>query len=772
MPLLEKVTDYLDSNPWVKARVIASDLGENRSQVNALLHSNSEIFQKNSNHQWAITSNEQLPHKNDVAENDEEPLEFSASLVVENIDLNDRLRESLLITPNQRAKDLAISLTVRRHLVTKTLHSFQDVFEKGIDNKWSVRSSNVESNIETCTSDEGVGVAEVAATYLSAENFEEHGKLSQQAVLEATLDRNILVLAPPGTGKTHTLIGRLVYAITSPQNNVDAGELLVLSFTRAAVGEVRERIVKAIADGAPSRLRYVQVKTFDAYATWLLNDGGYDIAHRTYDERIKLLSRELESLGLKQNTHRIDRARYLFIDEIQDLVGVRADMVFELIKRILARKGSVNLLGDPHQSLNEYQLKGNQTNSTEFLEKVQRQLRGGLEKFELADSHRYETPEMKTMAALAKKTLESDALSASEKFKMLLSLIPKISQEQLIECFEKREIDALLCRSNGEVYQWLNWHEEQGNRCTVNAGATGRPWPAWIAESVMHYQAKVVTRSNLLQRMNDTSHTTNNEEELNSFLTNERLLHTSTISLDEMAFRLKYFSPALKGDFANESLIVSTVHKAKGLEYKHVVVVEPSQKNISDEEVRVLYVAITRAKRSLTLLPRKQTPFRGWLKKSRGGHLRYIENDVKYLQVVGLADFDLDTLFISEQGGIDTVNLENYLLCYQEESNYCIRPESCNERDDHQYSLYLDSCLGLVRLCSVSHKMKTSLDAMSWGNKFNEDGAMLSLGEECGYQTIVHPMRSSLLGRLIGPAGIMPFPLIQGFYPLTRATEG
>ena len=51
--------------------------------------------------------------------------------------------------------------------------------------------------------------------------------------------------------------------------------------------------------------------------------------------------------------------------------------------------------------------------------------------------------------------------------------------------------------------------------------------------------------------------------------------------------------------------------------------------------------------------------------KKKGGHLGCAEDGIKYLQVIGLEDFDLESLFINEQGGVDSTNLENYLLTYQ-----------------------------------------------------------------------------------------------------------
>ena len=772
MTAIAEVHQYLNKNPWAKVKDISRSLRLSRKATSKLLHYNPATFQKNELNRWSLCDQTHIGTLIDVASKLPPAITEENSIIVDNLDLVERIKDLLKINTGLRVSEIGTRLDANRRLVSLTLNSYKNVFDKTVANRWAIRSDYLDNSTGPDADFTVIGVDALPVSRLPVATFKEKDNPPQHAVIKASLDRNFLVLAPPGTGKTYTLIERLVYAITKSSGEVDAGELLVLSFTRAAVGEIRERIAKAIVNGAPNSLRYVQVKTFDAYATWLLNDGGYDVAGKTYDARIQLLTGELKSVRLRQVTDRIGRSRYLFVDEIQDLVGVRADMVFEMVKRILASKGSVTLLGDPHQSLNDYQIRGNQTDSSEFLEKVQSHLAGGLEQLELEESHRYETSEMKQLAAAAKKLLDNSSLTAAEKLNLLVKLIPKVTQEELIKNFKNESTNALLCRKNSEVYQWFNWHQEQGNKCTVNAGAIGRPWSAWIGQAIMHYQSDVITHEQLLNRLssNGDDGLAPAEEELDEFFLNEPLMRRNTINLEDLAFRLKYLSPAKKGDEAANSLILSTVHKAKGLEYKNVVAIQPSPKNITDEEVRVLYVAITRAKRSISMLPKNATPFSGWIKRRKGGHLGYTEDGIKYLQVIGLEDFDLESLFINEQGGVDNTNLENYLLAYQEEKNYSIRPQGCNAENDHNYALYLNSSLGPVRLCAVGEKMKISLDAMAWGNEYAEDGALLDLGSGCRYQTIVHPMKSPILSRMIGPAGIMVFPLIQGFYPLSRAT--
>lgn len=69
-------------------------------------------------------------------------------------------------------------------------------------------------------------------------NFSNLNALQREAVEE--LDRNILLLAPAGTGKTNTLACRIVHIIE--QDRALPEEILCLTFTNKACREMRERI--------------------------------------------------------------------------------------------------------------------------------------------------------------------------------------------------------------------------------------------------------------------------------------------------------------------------------------------------------------------------------------------------------------------------------------------------------------------------------------------------------------------------------------------------
>lgn len=58
--------------------------------------------------------------------------------------------------------------------------------------------------------------------------------------------KNLLVSAAAGSGKTAVLVERILSRVMDPQQPIDVDELLIVTFTRAAAGEMRERIGQAL----------------------------------------------------------------------------------------------------------------------------------------------------------------------------------------------------------------------------------------------------------------------------------------------------------------------------------------------------------------------------------------------------------------------------------------------------------------------------------------------------------------------------------------------
>ena len=97
-------------------------------------------------------------------------------------------------------------------------------------------------------------------------------------------DRNILVSAAAGSGKTAVLVERIIQKITDETNPVDIDRLLVVTFTKAAAAEMRERIGNAIEKLLEERpedenlrrqqtlLHNAQITTIDSFCLFVVRN--------------------------------------------------------------------------------------------------------------------------------------------------------------------------------------------------------------------------------------------------------------------------------------------------------------------------------------------------------------------------------------------------------------------------------------------------------------------------------------------------------------------
>lgn len=78
--------------------------------------------------------------------------------------------------------------------------------------------------------------------------------MAERKWTEAQLDainregKNILVSAAAGSGKTAVLTRRIIGKLTSPDSPADISKMLVVTFTKAAASELKERISSALSD--------------------------------------------------------------------------------------------------------------------------------------------------------------------------------------------------------------------------------------------------------------------------------------------------------------------------------------------------------------------------------------------------------------------------------------------------------------------------------------------------------------------------------------------
>lgn len=138
----------------------------------------------------------------------------------------------------------------------------------------------------------------------------------QQKVIDLH-DRNILVSAAAGSGKTAVLVERIIKMISDEEKKVDIDRLLVVTFTNAAAAEMRERISRAIDKGLEEQpenqhlqrqaalLHNAQITTIDSFCLFVIrnnfNDIGLDPGFRVADEgELKLLKKDVLTELLEQ----------------------------------------------------------------------------------------------------------------------------------------------------------------------------------------------------------------------------------------------------------------------------------------------------------------------------------------------------------------------------------------------------------------------------------------------------------------------------------------
>ncbi len=70
---------------------------------------------------------------------------------------------------------------------------------------------------------------------------------AQKAAIDAK-GSNLLLSAAAGSGKTAVLVERIIKMVTDEQNPIDADKLLILTFTKSAASEMRERVMAALSE--------------------------------------------------------------------------------------------------------------------------------------------------------------------------------------------------------------------------------------------------------------------------------------------------------------------------------------------------------------------------------------------------------------------------------------------------------------------------------------------------------------------------------------------
>ena len=160
----------------------------------------------------------------------------------------------------------------------------------------------------------------------------------QQQVIDLR-NRNILVSAAAGSGKTAVLVERIVKIITDKNHPVDIDHLLIVTFTNAAAAEMRERIGNAIEKALDEQpgdehllrqltlIHNAQITTIDSFCLYVVRNHFHEIDlepnFRIGDEgELKLLREDVLGRVLEQNYEEPSEA---FSDFVEGYASGRTD---------------------------------------------------------------------------------------------------------------------------------------------------------------------------------------------------------------------------------------------------------------------------------------------------------------------------------------------------------------------------------------------------------------------------------------------------------------
>ncbi|WIM87440.1 AAA family ATPase [Candidatus Mycobacterium wuenschmannii] len=426
---------------------------------------------------------------------------------------------------------------------------------------------------------------------MSAEKFELNDE--QLAVVEASADERLLVIAGAGQGKTEVVVSR-IDSLVQNEGIVASEEVLVLSFSRAAVTAVRKRLDLRDVGAA-------NVRTFDSFASVLLLDANVQ-PEGNFDARIRRATKLLKEAD--KAPHDIELLQHVVIDEVQDLVGDRADFVVAILEWLDENAG-ITALGDPLQGVYDFQLDDSlsKTSSKDVFDVLAQ--RFGCEAVGLGRNYRARGKFPKQVALLGDAIRDTDDGDTAEELldDVVLDLPDRGEIKEWYDLVTPRsgKITAVLCVTNADVLRVSRHLNEQGVAHAVRrqaqdfgaakwiAGALGPlPGPKERRSEVEAALARLLAKDDVAQRWTELKAAEGRTSEFDALnlLRVARLVKARALPL-----------PLTEPD--HSSVIVSTIHRAKGLEFDSVFVVEPTW--MPDDEdswtkVRRQYVALSRAR--------------------------------------------------------------------------------------------------------------------------------------------------------------------------------
>ncbi|GHA41616.1 hypothetical protein GCM10010372_47280 [Streptomyces tauricus] len=503
----------------------------------------------------------------------------------------------------------------------------------------------------------------------------------QRAVVDRPWDARVLVTAGAGSGKTHTLVRRLDALVGHEEEALEAGEILVLSFSRAAVRELRHRIATH-----GHRARRVRVQTFDSWAYALLAQAYPDEewGRRTFDERIREATRAIEKGAVEAGE--TGGPSHVVIDEVQDLVGDRRNMVETLLDQFQDSCG-FTVVGDSAQSIYGFQIDDPEARAAEvdyFLTWLRNSYPDDLVELHLTENFRAETPDARTALSLGPEIQRLGPADADKEGERLyrelcgrLSVLPDLGflddTSTLTALQVYPDTCAILTRDNRQALAVSELFASHGVDHSLKRSLRDRPVPFWVAELLRRAGAPTLAEARFLEIVADIP-LPDDTDPAQVWRSLRGVARGPRGFLELDGVRRAVADGRFPDELAppeSSRLVVSTVHRAKGLEYDRVILLTPptlaelrKQHTVLDPaaEARALYVAMTRPRADLCHV---RPPDTARIRRERRTD-RFYKGGWKAHQRYGIAAADRDVSREEPPGadmpGATALSVQEYLL--------------------------------------------------------------------------------------------------------------
>ena len=470
----------------------------------------------------------------------------------------------------------------------------------------------------------------------------------QMALVAGGEEKNVLILAGPGSGKTRVVVHRCAYLLRVKR--VPARAILVLCFNRNAVTELRRRLADLAGDDAKG----VMVQTYHGLSLRLTGhamDGQNQSTEHFADlikEAIRLLKGEKTVLGFDADEIR-DRLlagyRYILVDEYQDIDTEQYQLISAIAGRTLDDDNKLTILavGDDDQTI--YAFRGaNIRFIRQFKEDYQAR-----EQY-LVENYRSSAHIIAAANALIqhnKDRMKVDhpirinqgrkSLPAGGRWQQLdtlargrvqiISCASEQTQAQAVvdELLRLRQLDTQLdwpqCAVLATQWQLLNpvraLLEEHNIPVSLMLPSDKQPPPFRIRENadlidaLKQSRKTVSTASFCLNYLAETYPGDKDNpwlEQLKDILLDwQKETNDGEVSNQQtLEFLYETLSEQRKERRLGRGVFLTTIHSVKGMEFSHLVILDGGwTKDSLEEQRRLLYVAMTRAKETLCLMQRK-----------------------------------------------------------------------------------------------------------------------------------------------------------------------